>query len=317
LQGILLATVNFELPQGGGRSFPVEVIFPDNTPGVDNIDNRKLLLSQLNLPADAGAYQNVAIPNAFYPFGLHLILNYAGGNVFLYEDGRIKWVNSTTYQSIDITPPTSTSGSGSTTSGGSNSGSGGTSPTPTPTPVPTPIPTPTPAAPLPGQGNVPLNAGSLVKTVVSNGVATHYYTLGHLSVQPSGFSTWYATGSGTAGGTTAPNPFPIPTPIPVPVPTPTPAPTPSPAPTPNPTPAPTPNPTPTPELNPTPRYSPSVQNQHPPGSDSWSHLLPSNAGRWHKTIAPLFSNGTKNNAKAESFIWHEFQPSFLTNSQRS
>jgi hypothetical protein len=120
-------------------------------------------------------------------------------------------------------------------------------------------------------------------------------------VQPFGFSTWYATGSGTAGGTTTPNPLPVPTPIPVPTPTPTPTPTPNPTPTPTPTPNPTPTPTPT--------YSPSLQNQHPPNSESWAKFLPPDAGRWHKTITKqvfLYTNGTVTIRPDGAVIWQGF-----------
>jgi len=51
-------------------------------------------------------------------------------------------------------------------------------------------------APNPGQGNVPIAAGNFIKTVTSNGVDTHYYNNGYLSVQPKGNSTWYTYGTG-------------------------------------------------------------------------------------------------------------------------
>ena len=63
-------------------------------------------------------------------------------------------------------------------------------------------------APKPGEANVPIAAGNFIKTVTSNGVDTHYYNNGNLSVQPKGYSTWYASGTGTAipilGGTITP-----------------------------------------------------------------------------------------------------------------
>jgi Subtilase family/Domain of unknown function (DUF4114)/Bacterial pre-peptidase C-terminal domain/LGFP repeat len=46
-------------------------------------------------------------------------------------------------------------------------------------------------APQPGQGKVPASAGTFDKTVVSNGVVTHYYKNGYLTVQPSGQASWY------------------------------------------------------------------------------------------------------------------------------
>ncbi len=51
-------------------------------------------------------------------------------------------------------------------------------------------------APNPGEGQVPSNAGAFSKTVTSNGVDTHYYANGYLSVQPSGYATWYTYGAG-------------------------------------------------------------------------------------------------------------------------
>ncbi|MCL1473813.1 S8 family serine peptidase [Argonema antarcticum] len=48
----------------------------------------------------------------------------------------------------------------------------------------------------PGEGQVPSNAGGFSKTVTSNGVDTHYYANGYLSVQPSGYATWYSYGAG-------------------------------------------------------------------------------------------------------------------------
>ncbi|OKH32577.1 hypothetical protein NIES2119_25930 [[Phormidium ambiguum] IAM M-71] len=63
-------------------------------------------------------------------------------------------------------------------------------------------------APKVGEGNVPIGAGNFIKTVTSNGVDTHYYTNGHLSVQPKGTSTWYTSGTGDTipllGGTITP-----------------------------------------------------------------------------------------------------------------
>lgn len=63
-------------------------------------------------------------------------------------------------------------------------------------------------APLPGEANVPIGAGNFIKTVTSNGVDTHYYTNGYLSVQPKGTSTWYTSGTGDTipllGGTITP-----------------------------------------------------------------------------------------------------------------
>ncbi|MFB2968843.1 S8 family serine peptidase [Aerosakkonema sp. BLCC-F183] len=51
-------------------------------------------------------------------------------------------------------------------------------------------------APKPGEGNVPIAAGDFIKTVTSNGVDTHYYNNGYLSVQPKGLATWYTYGTG-------------------------------------------------------------------------------------------------------------------------
>jgi Subtilase family/Domain of unknown function (DUF4114) len=51
-------------------------------------------------------------------------------------------------------------------------------------------------APKPGEGNVPIAAGNFIKTVTSNGVDTHYYNNGYLTVQPKGYSTWYTYGTG-------------------------------------------------------------------------------------------------------------------------
>lgn len=63
-------------------------------------------------------------------------------------------------------------------------------------------------APKPGEANVPVAAGNFIKTVTSNGVDTHYYTNGHLSIQPKGTSTWYTSGTGDTipllGGTITP-----------------------------------------------------------------------------------------------------------------
>ncbi|HAZ49506.1 MAG TPA: hypothetical protein DDW76_01455, partial [Cyanobacteria bacterium UBA11369] len=63
-------------------------------------------------------------------------------------------------------------------------------------------------APNPGEGQVPSNAGTFAKTVTSNGVDTHYYANGYLSVQPSGYATWYTYGAGvplpTISGATQP-----------------------------------------------------------------------------------------------------------------
>lgn len=51
-------------------------------------------------------------------------------------------------------------------------------------------------APQPGEGNVPFNAGNHQKTEISNGIVTHYYQNGYLSVQPSGSGVWYALSNG-------------------------------------------------------------------------------------------------------------------------
>jgi hypothetical protein len=49
-------------------------------------------------------------------------------------------------------------------------------------------------APKPGEGKVPSGAGVLTETVSSNGVTTHYYANGYLTIQPSGVATWYSKG---------------------------------------------------------------------------------------------------------------------------
>ncbi|MBD3560074.1 S8 family serine peptidase, partial [Planktothrix sp. FACHB-1355] len=63
-------------------------------------------------------------------------------------------------------------------------------------------------APNPGEGQVPSYAGGFSKTITSNGVDTHYYANGYLSVQPSGYATWYTYGAGvplpTIPGATVP-----------------------------------------------------------------------------------------------------------------
>ena len=53
---------------------------------------------------------------------------------------------------------------------------------------------PEPDIPQPGEGNIPGNAGDFVETVVSNGVTTHYYAKGYLTIQPNGHETWYESG---------------------------------------------------------------------------------------------------------------------------
>jgi hypothetical protein len=72
----------------------------------------------------------------------------------------------------------------------------------------------TPNAPQPGQGKVPSSAGAFDKTVVSNGVVTHYYANGYLTLQPSGQASWYSYGTGNAIGvieiSAVPLPFEIP-----------------------------------------------------------------------------------------------------------
>ena len=64
-------------------------------------------------------------------------------------------------------------------------------------------------APNSGEGQVPSYAGAFSKTVTSNGVDTHYYANGYLSVQPSGYATWYTYGAGvplpTIPGATVPS----------------------------------------------------------------------------------------------------------------
>ncbi|MDF0554245.1 S8 family serine peptidase, partial [Kamptonema sp. UHCC 0994] len=65
-----------------------------------------------------------------------------------------------------------------------------------PTPQPQPQPQPQPIAPLPGQGKVPVNAGQFINTILSNSVTIHYYTNGHLMVQPNGVESWYSNGTG-------------------------------------------------------------------------------------------------------------------------
>jgi hypothetical protein len=181
-QGILLATLD-DQSRPGEPSSPAVITFPDNTPGVDS-DNRKLVMSQLTLPPDAGAFRNVGVPQVFTLSGLHLVLQYDKGHAFLYEDGRIRWVYSLTGQALEITPPGSNPNTqptdGSTASGeqptqpgnGQPSGSGQTDGSGSTSTLP--------VAPLPGQGNVPQTSGSWVKTTVSNEVATHYYTGGYL-----------------------------------------------------------------------------------------------------------------------------------------
>ncbi|MEG5015191.1 MULTISPECIES: S8 family serine peptidase [unclassified Microcoleus] len=58
-----------------------------------------------------------------------------------------------------------------------------------------------PVAPQPGQGGVPLNAGNFQYTAISNGVTTHYYTNGYLTIQPTGYKTWYGKGSSSSVAT--------------------------------------------------------------------------------------------------------------------
>ena len=58
-----------------------------------------------------------------------------------------------------------------------------------------------PVAPQPGQGGVPLNAGNFQYTATSNGVTTHYYTNGYLTIQPTGYKTWYGTSSSSSVAT--------------------------------------------------------------------------------------------------------------------
>ncbi|MEG3934307.1 S8 family serine peptidase [Microcoleus sp. T3_B1] len=64
-----------------------------------------------------------------------------------------------------------------------------------------PSPVKPPVAPQPGQGGVPLNAGNFQYTAISNGVTTHYYTNGYLTIQPTGYKTWYGKGSSSSVAT--------------------------------------------------------------------------------------------------------------------
>ncbi|MCU0541979.1 MAG: PA14 domain-containing protein [Oscillatoriaceae cyanobacterium Prado104] len=57
-----------------------------------------------------------------------------------------------------------------------------------------PQPQPLPPAPLPGQGKLPANAGTFLRTEISNQVTIHYYQNGYLMVQPNGNQVWYSLG---------------------------------------------------------------------------------------------------------------------------
>ncbi|MEG4518666.1 PA14 domain-containing protein, partial [Microcoleus sp. AT9b-C5] len=86
----------------------------------------------------------------------------------------------------------------------------GNAPGSTPLPPVQAPPQPLPPALLPGQGKVPANAGSFIKTVVSNQVTTHYYQNGYLMVQPNGQQNWYALGANPQPVIPIPNPLPVP-----------------------------------------------------------------------------------------------------------
>jgi pimeloyl-ACP methyl ester carboxylesterase len=97
------------------------------------------------------------------------------------------------------TKPINSNANTSVSSSGSSSSSvsvGGNSPSQT-------------VAPLPGQGGVPANAGNLVNISSSGGVTTYYYSNGYLSVQPSGYQTWYHSGSGTSSTIFNTTPIPV------------------------------------------------------------------------------------------------------------
>ncbi|NJL67228.1 MAG: S8 family serine peptidase [Microcoleus sp. SM1_3_4] len=79
---------------------------------------------------------------------------------------------------------------------------------------PQPQPQPLPAAPLPGQGKVPANAGSFLRTNVSNRVTVHYYQNGYLILQPNGNQIWYSLNRNPRPAI----PIPIPKPATVPSP---------------------------------------------------------------------------------------------------
>ena len=85
----------------------------------------------------------------------------------------------------------------------------GNAPGSTPLPPVQAQPQPLPPALLPGQGKVPANAGSFIKTVVSNQVTTHYYQNGYLMVQPNGQQSWYALGSSALPLLPVPVPKPV------------------------------------------------------------------------------------------------------------
>ena len=85
----------------------------------------------------------------------------------------------------------------------------GNAPESTPLPPVQAQPQPLPPALLPGQGKVPANAGSFIKTVVSNQVTTHYYQNGYLMVQPNGQQSWYALGSSALPLLPVPVPKPV------------------------------------------------------------------------------------------------------------
>ncbi|MEG3925959.1 PA14 domain-containing protein [Microcoleus sp. T3_D1] len=85
----------------------------------------------------------------------------------------------------------------------------GNAPGSTPLPPVQAPPQPLPPALLPGQGKVPANAGSFIKTVVSNQVTTHYYQNGYLMVQPNGQQSWYALGSSALPLLPVPVPKPV------------------------------------------------------------------------------------------------------------
>jgi subtilisin family serine protease len=155
---------------------PVEVIFVDNTP-TDLSDNPRFRIAytddstaqpdQINLPTTIGTWDGVSFD--FISKQLTFYFKNEQENrhelKVWYDERKANWYNSITNQWNDVTPPAST------------------------TPE-------LPSAPQPGQGNVPKTAGAFDKTVVSNGVTTHYYTNGYLSVQPNKQTTWYTVGSG-------------------------------------------------------------------------------------------------------------------------
>jgi len=207
-----------------------QIKFSDSIGGIDKSDFYRFDVSQ---PSEVALYlkrlqgnsdiklldaQGKEIDKTYNPSGTNLsdvIFNTVNPGTYYVQVFSSNNANANYELKLDATPVAS---SGTPQSGGSSvsigsspvTNTGGGSVTIGASPVPNTgggsvsigaSPVEQPVAPQPGQGGVPQNAGNFLYTAISNGVTTHYYTNGYLTIQPSGYKTWYGKGSSSSVAT--------------------------------------------------------------------------------------------------------------------